>query len=334
MERKPGRKEFLIRSAAAGGLLLTPQWLLGQTANPPRGKFDDDSTAEEVTAGLDLKGKTILITGCNSGLGFESMRVLAMRGAHVLGAARTMEKAKAAAVKIKGRVTPVVCELSDLNSVNACAETVKGMKVPLDALICNAGILGLPERQTIRGIEKQFFINYLAHFHLTMGLMSALEAAPQGRIVMVSSRAYRWTYDEGVRLNDLSGEKLYTPRGAYGQSKLAQALFVREFQRRHPGSKVTANAIHPGVIWTNIGRHLPWYTRLGALLFGWTFMKDVPQGAATQCYVATNPKLAKVSGHFFNDCNPLEPTEAYWKNAELSRKLYNESLRLTADFRK
>lgn len=333
MNEKINRREFLTRSAASGAVLLAPTWLWGQTANPPRGPFDDDSTAEEVTRDLDLSGKTILITGCNSGLGFETMRVLAMRGAHVLGAARTMEKARTAGARIEGRVTPFECELSSFDSVVRCAEAVNRMKAPLDAVICNAGIMGLPERETVGGIEKQFFVNYLSHFLLTLRLLPGLESAPQGRIVMVSSRAYRWTYPQGVRLDDLSAEKEYSPRGAYGQSKLAQALFVREFQRRNPKSKVSANAIHPGVIWTNIGRHLPWYARTAAQLVGWAFMKDVAEGAATQSFVATHPSLAKVSGHFFSDCNPINPTEDYFQNEELSRKLYEASLRLTKSHR-
>jgi NAD(P)-dependent dehydrogenase (short-subunit alcohol dehydrogenase family) len=112
---------------------------------PPRSRYTRRSTAAEVTRGLDLSGKTILITGCNSGLGLESMRVLSKRGAHVIGAARNREKARMAADRVGAAITPVACELSDLDSVAACSEEVDRLDSPIDALICNAGVMGLPE---------------------------------------------------------------------------------------------------------------------------------------------------------------------------------------------
>ena len=127
--------------------------------------FDDSgytasSTAEDVTEGLDLDGQTMLITGCNSGIGFETMRVLAMRGAHVIGTGRTLEKAAEACARIDGKTTPLSMELTDFNSVLSCAQAVKSLGLPIDCLILNAGISGRTEKQTVNGIEIAFLVNY------------------------------------------------------------------------------------------------------------------------------------------------------------------------------
>jgi NAD(P)-dependent dehydrogenase (short-subunit alcohol dehydrogenase family) len=275
----------------------------------PVGPFDADSTAEEVTAGLDLTGKTAFITGCNSGLGYESMRVLTMRGATVIGAARNAEKAEQACASVEGKAIPVVCELSDLESVMNCGKTVQAMSTPIDMLILNAGIMALPELQQVNGLERQFFVNHIGHFALTSWLLDQVRAAPQGRVVSLSSSGHQFAPENGIDFDNLSGEKEYSPWGAYGVSKLANGLFVLKLSQMLAAeeSKATANAVHPGIINTNLGRNFPWYTRLVAATFGWTFMKSIAEGAATQCYVATAPALADTSGYYFADCNPLLP---------------------------
>lgn len=131
-------------------------------------------------------------------------------------------------------------------------------------------------------------------------------------MVVVASGAYKQAPLSGIEFDNLSGERDYVPRKFYGQSKLANYLFVRELSRRLAGTRATANALQPGVIMTNLGRYLPWYQIAAAKLIGWTFMKNVEQGAATQLYLATNPQLALVSGYFFKDCNPFLPG-ATWK---------------------
>jgi WW domain-containing oxidoreductase len=136
---------------------------------------------------MDLSGKTILITGCNSGLGFETMRVLAGRGATIIGAARTLEKAREAGAKVDGQVIPAACELSDLGKVAACANEIQAMQMPIDVFICNAGIMALPELQQKYGLEMQFLTNHLGHFVLVNRLLGRVKEAPAGRIVMVSS---------------------------------------------------------------------------------------------------------------------------------------------------
>jgi len=325
------RRELLLGGSAAlvaGTTAGCGQAEVARPAGVPLGPFDGDSTAEEVTAGMDLAGRTVLVTGANSGLGYESMRVLALRGAHVIGTARTLEKAAAACASVTGRTTPVALELTDFDSVVACAGTVSALGVPLDALLCNAGVMEVPTAEQVNGIERHFVTNHLGHFLLTRRLLPQLAAAPQGRVVVVSSGAYKQAPTAGIEFDNLSGERDYEPRKAYGQSKLANYLFVRELARRTAGTGVTANALQPGVIMTNLGRYLPWYQIVTAKLIGWTFMKSVEAGAATQVYLATWPGLATTSGHFFKDCNPFLPG-GNMENDELAARLWAVSEDLT-----
>jgi WW domain-containing oxidoreductase len=262
-----------------------------------------------VTAGIDLRGKTAVVTGCNSGLGLETMRVLALRGADVIGAARTLESARAACSQIQGNARPIACELTDLGSIAKCADELSSSAPPLDLLICNAGIMMLPKLEQIRGIEKQFATNHVGHFLLVNRLLARVKAAPQGRIVMLSSTAHTSAPKAGIEFDDLSGAKRYRPVAAYGQSKLANILFAVGLTRRLTGTTATANALHPGVIATNLGRHLsPVFGAVLRLLSFSPLLKSIPQGSATTCYVATAPALAKVSGVYFSDCNPKTPS--------------------------
>jgi NAD(P)-dependent dehydrogenase (short-subunit alcohol dehydrogenase family) len=303
-----------------------------QTPDSDTGPFNKESTGEEVTQGLDLSGKTVLITGANSGLGYETMRVLAMRGAHIIAIARNMEKAEKACDSIEGKTTPVACELTDFNSVVACTNTIKGLKQPIDVLICNAGIMELPELEQVYGIEKQFVVNYLGHFILTNRLLDQVKAADQGRIVVLSSGRYKAAPPEGIQFDNLSGEKGYDPLMAYGQSKLAIALFAQELSRRLEGTTVTSNSVLPGVIMTNLGRHLPTWKIMLSKLIGWTFMRSAEQGVATTCYVATNPELAQVSGQMFFNCSPITPKGNHMSDRALATKLWDISVELTKDY--
>ena len=327
-DKKINRRQFVHYSTALGlgGLMGGP--LAAQTADPPINGFGVESTAEQVTADIDLNGKTAVVTGANSGLGFETMRVLAKRGAHVIGTARNREKAEQASAAVAGKTTPVVLELTDFDSVNRCVETIQTLAPALDILICNAGIMQLPTLEVVNGVEKQLAVNHLGHFLLATQLIDQVKAAEQGRVVMVSSAGYKWAPDGGIEFDNLDGSKGYDPTKAYGQSKLANALFALELSERLRGSAATANAIHPGVINTNLGRHFPAWKRVLAGLIGWTFMKSVEQGAATCCYVATHPSLATVSGHYFEDCNPVLPEGPYMRDKALAAKLWEVSEQL------
>ncbi len=285
--------------------------------------FGYGSSAEEVTEGLSLSGKTILITGCNSGLGLEMLRVLRLRGAHVVGTARTEAKAKEA-----GADTPLACELADPASVRGCVAAVKKSGVRLDALVCNAGIMALPKLEKACGYELQFFTNHIGHFILTTGLLDAL--TDEGRVVILSSSAHSMAPKEGIQFDNLSGDKGYKPWTAYGQSKIANLLFAKELGRRFEGTKKTANAVHPGVIHTGLSRSMPGFQQAAMSLVGPLFLKTVGQGAATQTYVAVHPDAAGKNGEYFADCNVAKP-RADARDRALAEKLYRESERIVAE---
>lgn len=268
--------------------------------------FGYASTAEEVTEGLDLRGKTILITGVNSGLGQESARVLGKRGARIVGAARTREKAAEACKDFGKDAIPVACELSEPGSVREAVEEVRKLGLPLDVILCNAGIMALPERTIHHGQELQFLTNHVGHFILVTGLVEKL--AERGRIVMLSSGAHTMAPPEGIRFDDLTFEKGYKPWVADGQSKLANLLFARSIARKLEGTTKTANAVHPGVIATNLGRHMNPIARVTFPIASAIAMKNVHEGAATQCFVATHPSLEGVRGEYFADCNRAKST--------------------------
>lgn len=289
--------------------------------------FGYGSTAEQVTEGLSLAGKTFLVTGCNSGLGEETLRVLVMRGARVVGTARTVEKAKQACAAVGGQTVPLACELSDPASVRACVESVKQAGITLDAIICNAGIMALPTLQKDHGYESQFFTNHIGHFILVTGLLDQLTET--GRVVMLSSAAHVQAPKVGIEFDNLDGSKGYGAWRNYGQSKIANLLFAKELSRRFQGTGKTANAVHPGVIRTNLGRHMNPVANFVFGLVGPLGLKSVPQGAATQVYVATNPALSKTTGAYFADCNVAKPRPDANDEA-LAKKLWEESEKIVA----
>lgn len=281
--------------------------------------FGYGSTAEEVTAGLSLDGKTVLVTGCNSGLGQEAMRVLVKRGATVLGTARTQEKAREACGPLGPLAVPFDCELSEPASVRGCVAAVKRAGLRLDAIIANAGIMALPKREQAHGVELQLFTNHVGHFMLVTGLLDQL--AEDGRVVMLSSAAHQMAPKGGILFDDLAADHGYTPWGHYGQSKLANLLFAKELARRFAGTRRTASAVHPGVIRTNLSRHMP---GIATFLFGLSaplFLKSVEEGAATEVYAAVHPSLAATSGVYFADCNVARP-RADAEDPALARRLW------------
>ena len=287
--------------------------------------FGYGSTAEQVTEGTSLAGKTILVTGAGSGLGTETVRVLAMRGARIVATGRSEESVKKACGAFGGEITARVCELSQPASVRACVETVRTQHPSLDAIVCNAGIMALPKLQQSCGYELQFFTNHIGHFMLVTGLLDHL--AENARVVVVSSEAHRSTYREGVQFDNLSGEKGYTAWGAYGQSKLCNILFAKQLAKRLQGTGKTANALHPGVIATALGRHMPSFMRAILSAANPLFLKSIPEGAATQTYVATHPSLAGVTGEYFADCNVAKPT-AHARDEAIAARLWTESERI------
>jgi NAD(P)-dependent dehydrogenase (short-subunit alcohol dehydrogenase family) len=259
------------------------------------------------------------------------MRVLVLRGARVIGTARNLQKATEACAAVGASAVPMACELSEPDSVRACVAEVKQKGFTLDAIICNAGIMALPTLEKAHGVELQFFTNHIGHFILVTGLLEQLTAT--GRVVMLSSSAHQMAQKEGIQFDNLDGSKGYKEWPAYGQSKMANLLFAKELSRRFAGTQRTANAVHPGVIRTNLGRHM---NRLAGWAFGLVgplALKSIPQGTATEVYVAVHPDAAKVSGKYFADCN-VAPARKDADDAALAARLWKVSEDLVATKRK
>ena len=306
------------------------------TAGVPRSPFGENSTAEEVTEGIDLSGKLAVVTGCTSGIGFETMRVLAMRGAYVVGTSRSLERASAVCSRVPGTTTPLPLELSNLDSVVDCANAVRSINLPLDILVCNAGYLGgSGARQLVNGVEKHFAINHLGHFVLVNRLAGRLYMADQGRIVVVGSRAgYTSAPEGGIEFDNLDAAVGYEDRRAYGHSKLANALFALHLGKLLKGTRITANALHPGVINTEIDRHMSGMTQFAfSIAARLGYGKSIEQGAATSCYVATSPLLGATSGKYFEDCNAVTVLgQGHIHDEAMAERLWEVSQGLTADY--
>lgn len=297
--------------------------LYGMLQRKGKTGFGYRSTAEDVTEGLSLKGKIVLVTGCNSGLGLETMRVLCKRGAHVIGTARTLEKANNATRSVEGKTTALACELSEPRSVKDCIKKIKESGNKIDIIIANAGIMALPKLQKKHGFELQFLTNHMGHFILVTGLLDQL--TEHGRVVILSSQAHQAAPKEGIEFDNLDGTLGYSLWRAYGQSKLANLLFAKELARRFTGTNKTANAIHPGVIRTNLGRSMnPFLINVLLKMVDPIFLKNIAEGAATQCFVAVHPSCAGVNGEYFADSNQATSSKI-GQNAELAKRLWERS---------
>ena len=332
------RRRFLL---GAGGALALPAvaGCGGYRKSPdetvPQSPFDEDSTAEEVTAGLDLTGKLAVVTGCTSGIGYETLRVLAARGAYVVGTSRSFERAEQACKSVPGLTTPLELELAEPASVIDCATRINSLRGGLDMLVCNAGYRGGGnERQLIDGLEKHFVINHLGHFLLVNRLLEKLDDAEQGRIVVVASRtAYKDAPHEGIRFDDLGFARNYSDATAYGHSKLANVLFSLALGHYLADTRITSNALHPGVINTDIDRNLNPVTQFGFGLLTAISGKTVQQGAATSCFLATHPSLEAVRGKYFEDCNAVTVSGTHHlANLPMAQQLWITSEDLYEDF--
>src|SRR6204780_888686 len=260
--------------------------------------FSRTSTASEVIDGVDLHGKTAIVTGAGSGIGIETARARASAGAEVTLAVRRPQAANEIAAGIisetgNGAVSVRALDLSDQDSVRAFAAA---WDRPLHILVNNAGIMALPElERTSEGWEIQFATNFLGHFALTVGLHDALAAANGARIVSLSSRA---NMIAPVIFDDLHFDFLPDdPFVAYGQSKTACALLAVEATRRWARDGILANALNPGAIATNLQKHT------GGLRTPIERRKPTPQGAATSVLLAASPLLNEIGGRYFEDCN-------------------------------
>ncbi len=292
----------------------------------PKGKngFGYGSTAKEVTEGISLNGKTFLLTGCNSGIGKETLRVLKLRGANIIGSARTKQKAEEALNEIGGGLGLEI-ELSNPSSIIKSTEEIKKQNIKLDGIICNAGIMALPNLEKSFGYELQFFTNHIGHFLFVTNLLDSLQE--NCRVVVLSSAAHFIAPKEGIDFDNLKAEKYYSPWTFYGQSKFANLVFAKELARKFQGTNKLSFAVHPGVIKTNLSRH---FNPILNLLYSLTepiFLKSIPQGAATSTYLATNKLLSNDSGSYFSDVNKArERPDA--NSIEIGKKLWEVSERI------
>ena len=285
--------------------------------------FNEATTTDEVLEGVDLRGKRIVITGTSSGLGEESARAMSSKGASITMAARNSEKNEAAASRIREKVPGADLELrtldlADLTSVRAFATDFLGDHDHIDLLLNTAGVMVCPYGTTADGFEMQIGTNHIGHFLLTGLLAPALVAAPGARVVALSSGAHGISdidYDD-----PMFERREYKPWDAYGQSKTANALFAFELDRRLRDKGVNAFAVHPGMIMTELGRHMtpeimtqmtervrddaepdeaesPDEHKAPAMTF-----KPLEAGAATQVWAGTAPGLADHGGAYLGDC--------------------------------
>jgi NAD(P)-dependent dehydrogenase (short-subunit alcohol dehydrogenase family) len=307
----------LLGATLAAIVSPKPGYASEPRAQVPTPHFPPEATAEEVTRGLDLTSRTILVTGATSGIGLEMTRVLALRGAHVIGSSRVLDEGRTLHAALRGRIDTVALDLADFDSVRACAARVRNIAPMLDALVCNAGIV-LGDWQQVRGIEKQFVVNHLGHFLLVNELLDLVTAAPAGRVVVVGSGDHRNAPPGGIQFDDLSGES-WQGRG-YAHSKLANGLFSLELARRLRDTRATSNCVTPGHTRTNILRHTG--NRYGE------HARSVAQGAATPCYATVHPDMDGVSAAYLRDFAPAEQGEAQ-KDAAMARRLWEVSQALT-----
>src|SRR5271169_683190 len=230
--------------------------------------FGATSTTDEVLSGTNLQGKRILVTGVSAGLGIETARALAAHGADVVGAARDLKKAEGATTQVRkdaaangGSFELITLDLASLKSVRACADALLAKGQFFDVIIANAGVMATPFGHTVDGFETQFGTNHLGHFVLINRIAPLLRKG--SRLINLSSAGHRFS---NVDLDDPNFERTpYEPFLAYGRSKTANILFAVEFDRRHRGRGVRAAAVHPGVIETELARHVD-PARLQALI--------------------------------------------------------------------
>uniref|UniRef100_A0A2P2KIZ8 Short-chain dehydrogenase n=1 Tax=Rhizophora mucronata TaxID=61149 RepID=A0A2P2KIZ8_RHIMU len=258
------------------------------TGRPGPSGFGSASTAEQVTHWIDASNRTVIITGGASGIGLETARVLALRKAHVIIAARNMEAANQARKVIledneTARVDVLGLDLSSIKSVRDFVDNFNSLDLPLNILINNAGVMFCPYQLSEDGIELQFATNHLGHFLLTNLLLDKMKHTArttgiEGRIVNLSSIAHAHTYNDGIQFDNLNDEMSYSDKRAYGQSKLANILHVKELSRRlqEEGVNVTANAVHPGLIMTPLMRHSTISMRI-LKAFTYPLWKNIPQ---------------------------------------------------------
>lgn len=273
--------------------------------------FSATSTTDEVLVGLDLTGRRFLVTGASGGLGLETSRALASKGAVVVMAARDQGKNENAAASIRAaysdaKLESLILDLGSLKSVRLAAAEFMARNVPLHGLILNAGIMATPLGHTVDGFEQQFGVDHLGHFLLARDLLPRLVESAPARVVVLSSAGHQMG---DVDFDDVNFERRdYEPFLAYGAAKTCNVLHAVEIDRRYRDQGVRAFAVHPGVIHTELGRYMTDETMASLISrlserpveMAW---KSPEQGAATSVWVATSALLDGRGGEYCEDCN-------------------------------
>jgi NAD(P)-dependent dehydrogenase (short-subunit alcohol dehydrogenase family) len=277
-----------------------------------------------------MQGRTIVVTGGNSGIGLETAQALAGMGARVIVTARNADKGRAAVARMVERldgqpqVQLVVFDLSDLSSVRRGAEEILEQAPRLDVVINNAGVVLTERHVTVDGYEATFATNHLGPFLLTNLLLNRLRESAPSRIVNVASTAHN-AARKGIPFDDLQSSRRYRGMRVYGESKLANILFTLELSRRLAGSGVTATALHPGTVRTGYGAD---GDARGLLAFGLKisrpFFLSPEKGARTSIYLASSPEVAGVTGQYFVHCKPAKPRR-WAQDPEAAQRLWQVS---------
>ncbi|KAK7251458.1 hypothetical protein RIF29_34678 [Crotalaria pallida] len=317
-------------------MLETVKYLMGTRG--PSG-FGSKSTAEQVTeCCADLRSVTAIITGATSGIGAETARVLAKRGARLVLPARNLKAAEDTRARIisecpDSHIIIMPLDLSSLNSVRNFVHHFHTLGLPLNLLINNAGKFAHEHAISEDGVEMTFATNYLGHFLLTKLLLermieTAKKTGIQGRIVNVSSGIHGWFSGDLISyLSLISRNKShYDATRAYALSKLANVFHTNELARRlqQMEANVTVNCVHPGIVRTRLTREREGLLTDLVFFLASKLLKTIPQAAATTCYVATHPRLLNVSGKYFSDCNEAS-TSKLGSNSIEAAKLWAAS---------
>ncbi|XP_049597022.1 retinol dehydrogenase 14 [Syngnathus scovelli] len=257
-----------------------------------------------------MSGRTVIVTGANSGIGRATTAGIVKLGGRVIMACRDVKSAEETAQELRRDtcvdsqlVVVKELDLASLSSIRSFCQSINKEEPRLDVLINNAGLYQCPYSKTEDGFEMQFGVNHLGHFLLTHLLLDLMKRSAPSRIVVVSSKLYK---HGDINFDDLTSEQKYDKAFAYSRSKLANLLFTCELARRLEGSGVTVNALSPGMVRTNLGRHVrvPVIAKPVFNLLSWGLFKSPEQGAQTSIYLACSPDVEEVQGQFFSDCQP------------------------------
>lgn len=277
----------------------------------------------------DLKGKIAIVTGANSGMGLSTVEALSDRGATVIMLCRNEERGRAAVAKLteekERNLDLIICDLGDYASIRNFVRRVKEKYPRVDILVNNAGFISLDRQETKEGIERQFGVNYLGHFLLTMQLLDWMGAG--SRIVNVASGAHKVGK---IHFEDINLNKGYNVVKAYSQSKLANVLFTRELARRLKKKNITVNCCHPGAVATNMG--VDRETGFGKTITGMLkpFFQTPAEGAETAVFLAADPSVENVTGEYFYRCKPAKSSRRS-KDRKLARRLFSFSKELVSN---